>query len=140
MDGLLFAIAPTLPNQGRRLAACQPSVACLTFCREGYANRAAVKSLLCMMVDRGTKSLEVTTRAAPAAAMFDVTGTGLRVDCRQLLAAPEVIKPVDPRFDFKLITGLADIGQIDRQHVGAIDVVDISSAALRLVFLRDVVC
>ncbi|WP_347341682.1 hypothetical protein [Bradyrhizobium uaiense] len=140
MDRLLFAIAPTLPNQGRRLAARQPTIARLTFCREGYANRAPVKSLLCMMVDRSAESLEVTTRATPAAAMFDVTGTGLRVDCRQLLAAPEIVEPVDPRFDFKLITGLADIGQIDRQHVGAIDVVNISSTALRLIFLRDVVC
>ncbi|WP_456849333.1 hypothetical protein [Bradyrhizobium sp. USDA 4504] len=140
MDGLFFAIAPTLPNQGRRLAACQPTIARLTFCREGHANRAPVKSLFCMMVDRSTKSLKVTTRAAPAAAMFDVTGTGLRVDCRQPLATPEIVEPVDPRFDLKLITGFADIGQIDRQHVGTVDVVDIPPTALRLVFLRDVVC
>ncbi|WP_309143759.1 MULTISPECIES: hypothetical protein [unclassified Bradyrhizobium] len=140
MDGLLFAITPTLPNQGRRLAACQPTIARLTFCREGHANRAPVKALFCMMVDRSAESLEVTARAAPAAAMFDVTGTGLRVDCRQLLATPKIVEPVDPRFNLKLITGLADVGQIDRQHVGAIDVVDIPSTALRLVFSRDVLC
>ncbi|WP_347341265.1 hypothetical protein [Bradyrhizobium pachyrhizi] len=140
MDGLLFAIAPTLPNQSCRLAACQPSIACLTFSREGYANRAAVKALFCMMVDRGAESLEVPTRAALAATMFDVTGTGLRVNCRQLLGTPEIVEPLNPRFNFKLITWLADIGQIDRQHIGAIDVVDISSTAFRLIFLRDVVC
>ncbi|WP_349629162.1 hypothetical protein [Bradyrhizobium sp. USDA 3458] len=140
MDRLLFAVAPTLPNQGCRLRARQPPVARLAFRREGYANRTPVKALFCMMVDRSTKGLEVTPRAALAAAMFDVTGTGLRVDCRQPLATPEIVEPVDPRFDFKLITGLADIGQIDRQHVGAIDVVNISSTALRLIFLRDVVC
>ncbi|WP_347337389.1 hypothetical protein [Bradyrhizobium tropiciagri] len=139
MDRLLFAIAPTLPNQGCGLCARQPPVARLTFRREGYANRATVKALLCMMVDRGAERLEVTTRAAPAAAMFDVACTGLRVDCRQLLAAPEIVEPLDPCLNFKLITWLADIGQIDRQHVGAIDGVDISSTALRLIFLRDVV-
>ncbi|WP_349630032.1 hypothetical protein [Bradyrhizobium tropiciagri] len=140
MDSLLFAIAPTLPNQGCRLSACQPPIARLAFRRERYANRAPVKALFCMMVDCGAESLEVTARTAPAAAVFNVTGTGFRVDCRQLLATPEIVEPVDPRFNFKLITGLADIGQIDRQHVGAIDVVNISSTALRLIFLCDVVC
>ncbi|WP_347336899.1 hypothetical protein [Bradyrhizobium brasilense] len=140
MDGLLFAIAPTLPNQGRRLGACQPTITRLTFCREGYANGAPVKALFCVMVDRSPKCLEVATCAAPAATMLDVTGTGLCVDCRQLLATPEIVEPVDPRFDFKLITWLADIGQIDRQHIGAIDIVDVASIALRLVFSRDVLC
>ncbi|WP_338150493.1 hypothetical protein [Bradyrhizobium elkanii] len=99
-----------------------------------------MKAFFCMMVDRSTESLEVTARAALAAAMFDVSCAGLRVHCRQLLAAPKIVEPVDPRFDFKLVTWLADIGQIDRQDVSAIDVVDISSAALRLIFLRNVVC
>ncbi|WP_310885583.1 hypothetical protein [Bradyrhizobium brasilense] len=72
--------------------------------------------------------------------MLDVTGTGLCVDCRQLLATPEIVEPVDPRFNFKLITWLADIGQIDRQHIGAIDIVDVAPIALRLVFSRDVLC
>ncbi|WP_456721151.1 MULTISPECIES: hypothetical protein [unclassified Bradyrhizobium] len=92
-----------------------------------------------MMVDRSAESLEITARAALFAAMSDVSRTGLRVDRRQLLATPKIVEPVDPRFNFKLITGLADVGQIDRQHVGTIDVVDISSAALRLILLRDVV-
>ncbi|WP_456855434.1 hypothetical protein [Bradyrhizobium sp. USDA 4501] len=140
MDRLLFAVAPTLPNQGCRLRARQPPVARLAFRREGYANRTPVKALFCMMVDRSTKGLEVTPRAALAAAMFDVSRAGLRVDRRQLLAAPKIVEPVDPRFNFKLITGLTDIGQIDRQHVGTVDVVDIPPTALRLIFLRDVVC
>ncbi|WP_309143561.1 MULTISPECIES: hypothetical protein [unclassified Bradyrhizobium] len=93
-----------------------------------------------MMVDRSTECLEVTTRATAAAAMFDVAGTGLRVDCRQPLATPEIVEPVNPRFNFKLITWLADIGQIDRQHIGAIDIVDVAPIALRLVFSRDVLC
>ncbi|WP_431015150.1 hypothetical protein [Bradyrhizobium pachyrhizi] len=139
MDGLLFAIAPTLPNQSCRLAACQPSIACLTFSREGYANRAAVKALFCMMVDRGAESLEVPTRAALAATMFDVTGTGLRVNCRQLLATPEIVEPLNPRFNFKLVARLTDVGQIDRQHVRAIDVVDVPPLALGLVLLRDII-
>ncbi|WP_308444472.1 hypothetical protein [Bradyrhizobium sp. RD5-C2] len=140
MDSLFFAIAPTLPNQGRCLFACQPPVAGLAFRREGHANRAPVKALFCMMVDRSTKSLEVTACAALTAAIFDVSRAGLRVDRRQLLATPKIVEPVDPRFNFKLIAWLADIAQIDRQHVGAVDVVDVSSAALRLILLRDVVC
>ncbi|WP_338132097.1 hypothetical protein [Bradyrhizobium elkanii] len=114
MDGLLFAIAPTLPNQGCRLSACQPPIARFAFRREGYANRAPVKAFFCVMVDGSAEGLEVTPRAALAAAMFDVSRAGLRVRCRQLLAAPKIVEPVDPRFNFKLITGLADIGQIDR--------------------------
>ncbi|WP_063790136.1 hypothetical protein [Bradyrhizobium pachyrhizi] len=98
-----------------------------------------MKALFCMMVDRSTKSLEVTTRAAAAAAMFDVTGTGLRVDGGQPLATPEIVEPVDPRFNFELVARLTDVGQIDRQHVRAIDVVDVPPLALGLVLLRDVV-
>ncbi|WP_456815335.1 hypothetical protein [Bradyrhizobium sp. USDA 4508] len=92
-----------------------------------------------MMVDRSAESLEVTARAAPAAAMFDVTGTGLRVDCRQLLATPKIVEAVDPRFNFKLITGLADIRQIDRQHIGAIDIIDVPPPAIGLILLRNII-
>ncbi|WP_310880296.1 hypothetical protein [Bradyrhizobium brasilense] len=72
--------------------------------------------------------------------MFDVGCASLRIDRRQGLAAPKIIEPVDPRFNFKLITWFPDVGQIDRQHVGAINVVDVAPIALGLVLLRDVVC
>ncbi|WP_456671728.1 hypothetical protein [Bradyrhizobium sp. USDA 3256] len=98
-----------------------------------------MKALFCMMVDRGAESLEVPTRAALAATMFDVTGTGLRVNCRQLLATPEIVEPLNPRFNFKLVARLTDVGQIDRQHVRAIDVVDVPPLALGLVLLRDII-
>ncbi|WP_456782411.1 hypothetical protein [Bradyrhizobium sp. USDA 4516] len=139
MDRLLFAVAPTLPNQGCRLRARQPPVARLAFRREGYANRTPVKALFCMMVDRSTKGLEVTPRAALAAAMFDVSRAGLRVDRRQLLAAPKIVEPVDPRFNFKLVAWLANVRQINRQHVRTIDIVDIPSRALGLILLRNIV-
>ncbi|WP_456814835.1 hypothetical protein [Bradyrhizobium sp. USDA 4529] len=98
-----------------------------------------MKALFCMMVDRSAESLEVATRAAPAAAMFDVTGTGLRVDCRQLLATPKIVEPVDPRLNFKLVARLADVGQIDRQHVRAIDIVDVPPLAIGLILLRNII-
>ncbi|WP_316166878.1 MULTISPECIES: hypothetical protein [unclassified Bradyrhizobium] len=92
-----------------------------------------------MMIDRSAESLEITTRATLVATMFDVSRAGFCVDRRQLLATPKIVEPFDPRFNFELISWFADIGQIDRQHVGAIDVVDIPSTALRLILLRDVV-
>ncbi|WP_456779316.1 hypothetical protein [Bradyrhizobium sp. USDA 3315] len=139
MDGLLFAIAPTLPDQSCGLVACQPSVARLTFRREGHADNAPVKALLCMMVDRCAESLEVATRAASVAAVLGVSRTGPRVDCRQLLATPKIVEAGDPRFNFKLITGLADIRQIDRQHIGAIDIIDVPPPAIGLILLRNII-
>ncbi|OMI05512.1 hypothetical protein BSN85_24785 [Bradyrhizobium brasilense] len=71
--------------------------------------------------------------------MLDVTGTGLCVDCRQLLATPEIVEPVDPRFNFKLITWMPDIRQIDRQHIGAIDIIDVPPLAIGLILLRNII-
>ncbi|WP_312001530.1 hypothetical protein [Bradyrhizobium altum] len=93
-----------------------------------------------MMVDRCAESFKVATRTTLVAAVLGVSRTGVRVDCRHLLAAPKIIEPVDPRFNFKLITWPPSVGQVDRQHVGAIDVVDVAPMTLGLILLRDVVC
>ena len=41
--------------------------------------------------------------------------------------------------DLELVARLADIGQIDRQHVSTVDVLDILPAALGLMLLSDAV-
>ena len=70
--------------------------------------------------------------------MSDVRSTGLSIDLRQFLATPKFIEAIYPSLDLKLLARLPDIGQIDGQRVGAVDVLDIPSAALWLVLLRDV--
>ena len=92
-----------------------------------------------MMVDCGAKRLEVAARTAAVAAMFDVSRTGLSIDRRQFLAAPKFVKAFNPRLDLELVAWLADIGQIDRQHVSAVDVLDILPAAFGLILSSDVV-
>ncbi|WP_312017118.1 hypothetical protein [Bradyrhizobium jicamae] len=109
MDGLLFAVTPAVPNQGGGLLARQPSIARLAFGWKRNAYDAAVKAFLCMMVDRSAQRFEVAARTALVATMFDVSRTGMGVDCREVLASPEIIEPVDPGFDFELIAWLADI-------------------------------
>lgn len=51
----------------------------------------------------------------------------------------DLFATVDPGLNFELLPGLADISWIDRARVSAIEVVDISSAAFRLVRSCDIV-
>jgi hypothetical protein len=49
------------------------------------------------------------------------------------------LEGASPGLDLELVTWLADIGQIDRQDISAINVFDVLPAALGLVFACDVV-
>jgi hypothetical protein len=90
-----------------------------------------------MMVDCGAKRLEVAACTTAVVAMFDVGRTSLSLDRRQFFAAPEFVEPFDPGFDLELVARLSDIGQIDRQHIGTFDVLDILPAAFGLILLSD---
>jgi hypothetical protein len=92
-----------------------------------------------MIIDCGAKGLEVAACAAAGATVSGVSRAGLSIDLRQFLATPKFVKPFNPSLDFELIAWLADIGQIDRQHVSAVDVLDILQAAFGLILLSDVV-
>ena len=46
---------------------------------------------------------------------------------------------INPGLDLELVARLTDIGQIDRQHVSTVDVLDILPAAFGLILLSDVV-
>ncbi|WP_315717198.1 MULTISPECIES: hypothetical protein [unclassified Bradyrhizobium] len=92
-----------------------------------------------MMVDRSAKCLQVAACATAVATMPDIRGARLGIDGRQLFVAPEFIEAFNPSPDLKLVAGFADIGQIDRQYVSTVDVLDILPAALGLVLFGDVV-
>jgi hypothetical protein len=92
-----------------------------------------------MMVNSGAKRLKIAPRATAVAAMFDVGRAGLGIDLRQFLAAPKFVEPFNPSHDLELVARLADIGQIDREHVSAVDVVDVLPATFGLIFSSDVV-
>ena len=97
-----------------------------------------MKAFLSVMVDCGAKRLEVAARAAAVTAMFGVGRAGLGIDFRQLLVAPKLIQPFNSGLDLELLGGLANVGQVDREHVGAVDVLDVLPAALRLILSSDV--
>jgi hypothetical protein len=91
------------------------------------------------MVDCGAKRLEVAACTAAVAAMFYIGRTGPSIDRRQFLAAPKFVEPFNSGFDLELVARLADIDQIDRQHVSIVYVLDVLPAAFGLILLSDVV-
>jgi hypothetical protein len=97
-----------------------------------------MKALLCMVVDCGAKRLKVTTCTAAAAAMFDIGRTGLSIDRRQFFVTQKIIEPFNPRLDLELIARLTDVGQIDRQHIGTVDFLDVLPSAFGLILSGDV--
>src|ERR1700675_952040 len=130
MNGLFFPIPPAMPDQRGGFVTCQPPVTWLTFRRQRYSNNATMKSLIGVMVDRGPKRFQVAPRAAFVAAMPDVLAAFVRVDGGQHLAAPEIVEAADTRVQVvEFVAGLARIGEVDRQHVGAVDLLDVAPAA-----------
>jgi predicted ATPase with chaperone activity len=96
-----------------------------------------MKAFLRVVIDRGAKGFEVTASTTCAAAMSDVSCAGLGAHLRQCLATPKFIEALDPRLYFELVARLANICQVDRKHVGAVDVLDVPPAAMWLVFARN---
>lgn len=139
MNRLLFAPTPTMPNQGCRFLPRQPTVAWFALWRQRYANHTAVKTFFGMMVDSGTKRFKVTPCTAGVATMLDVSRADLSIDGRQFFAAPKLVETFNPGLDLELVAWLADIGQIDRQYVGAVDVLNVPPGAFGLILSSDVV-
>ncbi|WP_407159276.1 hypothetical protein [Bradyrhizobium sp. STM 3557] len=98
-----------------------------------------MKAFFRMMVDGGAKCLQVAACTAAVAATPDICGAGLGIDRGQFLAAPEFVEAFNPGANLELIVRLADIGQIDRQYVSAVDVLDILPAAFGLILFGDVI-
>ncbi|WP_316204506.1 hypothetical protein [Bradyrhizobium sp. SZCCHNS3051] len=98
-----------------------------------------MKAFFRMMVDGSTKCLQVPARTTAVATMPDICGAGLGIDRGQSLAAPEFIEAVNPSSDLELVARFADIGQIDRQYVSTVDILDILPAAFGLILFGDVI-
>jgi hypothetical protein len=92
-----------------------------------------------MVVDGSTKCLEVAACTTALTTMPDICGAGLGIDRGQFLGAPEFIKAFNPGSDLELLARFADIGQIDRQYVSTVDLLDILPTALGLVLFGDVI-
>jgi hypothetical protein len=97
-----------------------------------------VKAFFCVVVDRCPKGLEITPRATLVAAMFGVSRASVGIDLGQHLAAPEFVKAADPGIYLELVGRLTDVREVDRQNIGAVDVVDVAMAALRSIFSADI--
>src|SRR4051794_2464752 len=113
MERLLLPVAPAMPNQGCRFSAGEPSVARFALARQGNAHVPVVEAFLGMVIDGRPQCLEIPPRAAVVAAMLGVRQTGLGIDRRQHLAAPEFVEAADPGGDLELNAGFPDIREID---------------------------
>src|SRR3954454_6928225 len=121
MQRLRLTVAPAMPDQGCRFIAREPSLARLALSRQGNAHVPMVETFLRMVVDGRSQCLEIAPRATVVAAMLSVCQAGLGIDLRQHPAAPEFVQTTDPGDDLELIPGFADIGEIDREDISAVD-------------------
>ncbi|WP_333938044.1 hypothetical protein [Bradyrhizobium sp. CCBAU 53380] len=99
-----------MPKQRCGLFTSQPSVAGLTFGRERHPHHAAVKTFLCVVIDRSPQCLKVAASTTRTATMLGVARTSLGVNLRQLLATPILVETFDPRLNLMLLAGLANVG------------------------------
>ncbi|WP_404652981.1 hypothetical protein [Bradyrhizobium sp. USDA 336] len=113
MYRLFLAMPPAVPKQCGGLFAGQPTVARLSLGRQRHAYHAAVEAFLRVVIDRRAQRLQIAACAAWATTMLGISGTGLRVDLGEHLAAPVFVQALDPRFNFMLLARLADVRQID---------------------------
>ena len=128
-----------MPKQRCGLLASQPSVAGLTFGRERHPYYAAVKAFLGVVVDRSPQCLKVATSATSIATMLGVACTSLGINLCQLFATPILVEPLNSGLDLELVAGLANVGQIDREYISTIDVLNVLAAPLGLILMSDVV-
>ena len=96
-----------------------------------------MKPLIGVVVDCRSKGLEVAPRPTSVAAMGDVLATRARADVCQDLAAPKVVEPTDPTIQvIELVPRFAGIGQVNRQHVGTVDLLDVAPTPVQVGILR----
>ncbi|KJC36742.1 hypothetical protein UB31_35785 [Bradyrhizobium sp. LTSP849] len=92
-----------------------------------------------MMIDCSAKRLEVAACTSAVATLFDVGRAGLRIYPGQFFATPKVVEPLNSGLDLELIAGLADVGQINREDISTIDVLNVLAAPFGLILTSDVV-
>jgi hypothetical protein len=92
-----------------------------------------------VVIDRSAQCLEVTASTTRAATMLGVACTSLGINLRQLLATPIVVEPLNSGLDLELVAGLANVSQINREDISAIDVLNVLAAPFGLILTSDVV-
>ena len=87
-----------------------------------------------------SSGVEVAPRTAFVAAMPDVLAALLRIDRGQHFAAPKIVEAADTGVQvIEFVAGRASIGKVDRQHVGAVDLLNVTPTTRSLVLPGDVV-
>jgi hypothetical protein len=95
--------------------------------RQHDPNNAAVKSLVGVMVDRGADSFQVAAGPSTVAAVLHVFATLVGIYGSQHFAAPEFVEPANAGVEVvKLVACVPRIGKVDRQHIGAVDLLDVA--------------
>jgi hypothetical protein len=81
------------------------------------------------MVDRGAESFQVAAGPSTVAAVLHVFATLVGIYGSQHFAAPEFVGPANAGVEVvNLVACVPRIGKIDRQHVGAVDLLDVAPA------------
>src|SRR5581483_2927057 len=104
MDCLRLAISPASPAQLRGLGTGKPSLARQALFRQHYAYDTPVMPLFGIVIDRGPKVFEVSTRPAVAAPRFRVRSTTRAIHLRQHLAAPPFVKARNPFVELRFVS------------------------------------
>ena len=127
VNSLLLAVPPACPDQLRGLATREPTVPRRSFWRQRDPHESVVKVLLGVMIDRGAQGLEVGAGTTGLTAFLNIGAALGGSDLGQHLAAPIVVQPTDASFELRLVRHpRSAVFQIDRQHVGDVDPVDIA--------------
>jgi hypothetical protein len=72
--------------------------------------------------------------------MPDVLGAFVRIYFGQHFAAPEFVEAADAGVQvIEFVTGFAGVREIDRQNVGAVDLLDVALLSFGLILFGDVV-
>ena len=83
-----------------------------------------------MMIDRGAQRLKIGAGTAGFAALLYIGAALGGGDLGQHLAAPIIVQPADAPFELWLICHARPaVFQVDRQHVGDVDQIDIARVA-----------
>ena len=85
-----FAVAPSRPNQLRRLRSRQPSIAALAFLRQHHLDDRRAKAFAAMVIDRGAEVLELAPGRSRRAAPSGIFAAAIAVDVGKRIGAKEI--------------------------------------------------
>src|ERR1019366_912856 len=138
MACLNFAVTPTSPKQASRFRTSEPSLTWRALRRKPDIHNRAMEVFRCVMTDGRAQVLQVTPRPAGVAASLNVFLARRRRYIRQHASAPKGIQARDASFKlFPVGLVVATIFEVDRQHVGDVDLFDIACLAGRAILVRD---